>query len=373
MKTIDVIVVGAGIAGTSAAYELAKDYSVLLLEMESQPGYHSTGRSAALYTEAYGNSVIRSLTTNSRSFLESPPEGFCDYDILTPRPTLFIGREDQIPVVEKELHDILAIGGNVKKVVGDDLLQLHPMLRPNYAAMGLLEPDSSDIDVNALHLGFLRLLKQAGGMIETDAGVERLEAIKDGWLVKTEKETFQCRWVVNAAGAWADKVGQLAGAQKIGLIPKRRTVFTFDPPEGSQVDQWPMIFDIDEEFYFKPDSGKLLGSPCDVTPVEPQDARPEDIDIAIGVDRIQNASRMAIRKISHKWAGLRSFVADRSPVVGFDSIQPNFFWLAGQGGYGIMTSPAMARCCATLIQSGDLPEGLKAQGVQKEQLSPARL
>lgn len=369
---VDIIIIGGGIAGVSAGFELADDHTVLILEMESTPGYHSTGRSAAVYTELYGNALVRQLTKLSKPFFQSPPEGFSDYELLIKRPTIFIGRPNQMTLLEKELKANEG-SGLIERKDADELIQAHPLLRKEYVAAGLLERGSSDMDVNNIHMGYLRLMKQRGGKLLTNTKAESATSTPDGWVIKTENDEFSCKWLINAAGAWAEKIGLDTGAPKIGLVPKKRTAFLFEPQEDWDVESWPMIFDIGEEFYFKPDAGKILGSPCDASPTAPHDARPDDLDVAIGVDRVQNAGKFDIRKISHKWAGLRSFVADQSPVVGSDPKLKNFFWLAGQGGYGIMTAPAMAACCASLIRTGDLPQHVKDAGVTKAMLSPDRL
>ncbi|MBF0277649.1 MAG: FAD-binding oxidoreductase [SAR324 cluster bacterium] len=372
MSDVEIIIVGGGIAGASAAYELAIDHKVLLLEMEDQAGYHSTGRSAALFTENYGNSIIRKLAKISKSFLESPPDGFSEYPLLSKRGALFIARSDQLDVLNSELQTIQSMGGEVQKIEGDELLQYIPHLNREYAVAGIYDPHSKDIDVSGLHQGFLKEAKLRGGSILMGSRVLRLRPLADGWLVETEEEEFSCKILINAAGAWAEEIGVLAGAKKIALSPMKRTAFLFDVPEDWVVQNWPIAIDMEEKFYFKPDSGKLLGSPADETPVLPQDARPDDFDIAMGIERIQAALNFEIRHLSHKWAGLRSFVPDRTPVAGFDPVVKNFFWLAGQGGYGIKTSPALAVCCGALIREGCFPKFIEEFGLSAEMLSPKR-
>ena len=385
MTDIDIIVIGAGIAGTSAAFELAKDHKVMVLEMEGHPGYHSTGRSAALFTEFYGNSVIRRLAKLSKPFLQSPPEGFSEFPLLNDRGVLFLIRADQKEQMDNEIHRINAAGRKIEQLQESDLFSLFPALKPGYAMAGIYDPHSKDLDVHALHQGFLHSMRQQGGTLTTNVKVIALQPLPEGWLVKTEKEEFSCKLIVNAAGAWGEAIGTLAGAKSIGLVPKKRTAFLFNPPtelrnrpggnppEVYQIDKWPMIIDIDEKFYFKPDSGKFLGSPADETPVAPHDARPDDLDIAIGIDRIHAAINFRIQHVSHKWAGLRSFVRDRIPVLGFDPQVQNFFWLVGQGGYGIKTSPIMAVCCASLIRERRFPKHVVEAGISEAMLSPGRL
>ena len=373
MSDVDIIVIGGGIAGASAAFALAEDHTILILEMEEHPGYHSTGRSAALYSKTYGNTIVRKLAGLSRPFLESPPEGFCDYPLLTDRGVLFLARSDQVDNLEKELLVLGSVDRIVEKVERNDLLKLLPVLQEGYAIAGIFDANAKDIDVDGLHKGYLKSMKKKGGALLTSAKVQEITPLEEGWLVKTDKDSFSCKILVNAAGAWADEIGKLAGATRLGLTPMKRTAFLFDPPRESQIENWPMVIDIEEKFYFKPDSGKLLGSPADQTASPPHDARADDLDIAIGVDRIEAAINFQIRHISHKWAGLRSFVQDRTPVVGFDPHLKNFFWLAGQGGYGIKTSPAMAACCASLIHEGCFPNLFKETGLSEAMLSPERL
>jgi D-arginine dehydrogenase len=240
-------------------------------------------------------------------------------------------------------------------------------------AGGLLEPDAMDIDVHALHQGYLRGLRARGGSLVCGAEARLLAHDGADWQVETAAGGFAAPVVVDAAGAWADELGRMAGAAPIGLVPKRRTAITFDPPAGLPIDRWPAVIDIDEQWYFKPDAGRLLASPADETPSPPCDAQPEEMDIALAVDRIERAASFRIRRIEHKWAGLRSFVADKTPVVGFDDRVEGFFWLAGQGGYGIQTSPAMGRLAAALAAGEGVPADLATLGVDAAALSPRRL
>lgn len=373
MDNVDIIIVGAGIAGASAAYELSASANVALLEQESQPGYHTTGRSAALYTETYGNLPIRILTSAGRAFFKSPPEEFGEHPLLTPRGTLFIAREDQIGSLEEMLSQTPTSVEAVRRLDSAGAIALLPALNPDYVAAAIFEPAAEDIDVHALHGGFLRGMRRRGGRLVTDAGVQTLSRVGGAWVAGTRAGRFAAPVVVNAAGAWCDAIAGLAGVRPCGLIPKRRTAFTFDPPDGIKTSSWPATIDIDEQFYFKPDAGRIIGSPADETPSPPCDAQPEEIDVALGIDRIERATRLSVRRLVNKWAGLRSFVADKTPVVGMDPEAEGFFWLAGQGGYGIQTSPALARATAVLIATGDLPGDLIARGLDKAMLAPDRL
>lgn len=373
MDEFDIVIVGGGMAGASAGYFMAEGARVLLLEMEAQPGYHTTGRSAALYSEAYGNAAIRALTSGGRRFYEAPPEGFADHALLTPRGALFVGRADQQDALDATAAEASANVDSIRRLDAAATRALVPVLRAGYVAGGVHEPDAMDIDVNGLHQGFLRGLRARGGEIRTSAQVTGLSRAGDAWQVDCRDGAVRAPVVVNAAGAWCDVVAGLAGVAPIGLVPKRRTAILFAPPDGADSAAWPLTVDVDESFYFKPDAGMLMGSPADETPMEPCDVQPDELDIAIAVDRIQTASELEIRRIEHRWAGLRSFVADKTPVVGFDPAAEGFFWLAGQGGYGIQTAPSMGRVSAALAAGQDIPADLQDYGVTAAALSPGRL
>lgn len=372
-QSADIIVIGAGMAGASAACLLAETGSVILLEQESQPGFHSTGRSAAFYTQNYGNSVIRALTRASYDFFVNPPDGFAETPLLSARGALFIAREDQLP----QLRSAFAADGaqvpTMRIVQGAELLAINPALRPDYVAAAIYEPDATDIDVNALHRGYLREFARQGGALVTDAQVQAMARESGTWRVSTAAGEFVAPIVINAAGAWCDVVAQLAGAQPVGIQPKRRTIATFAAPEKLGNAVLPLTIDIDEEFYFKSDAGVIMASPADETLVPPCDVQPEELDVAIAIDRVEKAADFQVRRIQNKWAGLRNFVADKSPVVGFDDQADGFFWLAGQGGYGIQTAPAMARLARSLVSDGVVPGDLADLGVAQHHLSPARI
>lgn len=373
METADFIVIGAGIAGASAAYELASDSKVIVLERESQPGYHTTGRSAALYTEVYGNRAIRAITSASRAFFEAPPEGFTEHPLLTPRGTLLIGRDDQEASLAMALDEGRRTVDAVTMIGANELAVKVPFLKPGYAKAAVWEPDARDMDVHAIHHGFLKGLRARGGKVITDAEVMGLSSEGGDWTVETRAGGFRAPVVINAAGAWADVIARMAGARTVGLVPKRRTAFTFDVPQGTHVEGVPAVIDVDETWYIKPESGRLLGSPADETPSEPCDAQPEELDLAIAIDRIEQAMSFGIGRLHSKWAGLRSFVADKTMVAGFARKTPGFFWLAGQGGYGIQTCPGMARIAADLARGRAFPSDVADRGVDASDLSPDRL
>ncbi len=372
-RAVDFAVVGAGIAGASVAYELAQHGTVEVFEMEATAGHHSTGRSAALYTECDGLPPLRRLAMASKEFLLDPPDGFTDGPILSGRTVLFVSKGAAADELDSFYAEQRALVPSISRIDPTEAHQLCGALRPEKLAGGVLEPNAMDIDVHALHQGFLSGLRTRGGKLATGSPVVGLERLGRGWRVTTPKGIVDAGIVVNAAGAWCDVVGAMAGVRTIGLVPKRRTAFTFAPPEGSGHEDWPMVVDIAGDFYFRPEGPSLLASPEDETPVAPQDIRHEEIDVAMAIERIQEVTTMEIRHIRSAWAGLRSFVADNVPVVGMDPEAAGFFWLAGQGGYGIMTSPAMSRTAASLITAGRMPDDAVAHGVTADDLSPTRL
>lgn len=370
VKKCDFLVVGAGIAGASAAYELATEGDVILLERESHPGYHATGRSAAIFLETYGNATVRALTRGSRSFFENPPDWFADEALVRPRGALFLSSEATLPRLAGHFVEVSTLVDTAAWFDADDLFKLLPCLSRDTWVAGVLEPDAQDLDVNAIHQGYLRGLRRRGGELVVNA--ELLSArFQDGtWRVQTTAGTFDAPYLINAAGAWADEVARLAGIRPIGLQPQRRTAITIDaPPEAKS---WPYFGDIAESFYVKPETGRLLASPCDEITVPPCDAAPEEYDVAVIANRIETMTTLPVRRVLSKWAGLRTFAPDRTPVVGWAPNARGFFWLAGQGGYGIQTAPAMASCCVSLITEKRIPAAVAGLGVMPDALSPAR-
>lgn len=372
-KAVDFAVVGAGIAGASAAYELAGYGSVKVFEMEATPGHHSTGRSAALHTECDGPHAIRLLAMASKGFLLDPPEGFADTPILRRRSVMFLALADRRDELAGFYEGLRTLVPQIRLVDDEEAVTRCPVLVKDRIGGAVLEPDAMDIDVHTLHQGFLRGLRHRGGTVATSSPVTGLEKLGRGWRVTTPGETVDAGIVVNAAGGWCDVVGALAGVRPIGLQPKRRTAFTFPAPSDADHGEWPMVVDIGGTFYFRPEGPNLLASPEDETPVEPQDIRHEELDVSLAIERIQQVTTMRIRHVRTAWAGLRSFVSDGLPVVGMDAETDGFFWLAGQGGYGIMTSPAMSRVAAGLITEGRVPDELAARGIARKELSPERL
>ncbi|MBZ8132152.1 FAD-binding oxidoreductase [Afifella sp. IM 167] len=375
-ERFDIAVIGAGIAGASVASELAggeggKAGRIVLLERESQPGYHTTGRSAALFSTTYGPPVIRALSRASARFFDAPPEGFAAHALLGPRGVMMIARADQSAQLAALMDELGE--GRAWLLDAIETRRLAPLLREGYAAGAVFEPEARDIDVNALHHGYLRRLRGAGGVVKNDCALYGLSREGEAWRLETGEGAIHADVVVNAAGAWADEVAAMAGIPAIGLVPKRRTALTVKAPEGMEPSAWPMVVDIEEEFYLKPEAGRLLLSPADETPSPPCDAQPEELDIAICIDRIERAFALQIRHIESRWAGLRSFVADKCPVAGFETGAPGFFWLAGQGGYGIQSAPALAKVAAALLAGREIPAEIADEGVLPAALSPARL
>lgn len=369
----DFLVIGAGIAGAAAAYWLAPHGRVVVLERESQPGFHSTGRSAALFMESYGTPQVRALTMASRAFLQHPPEGFSEHPLLGPRGALLVGSPGQSAALEEHWNILRPMSEHARQLSAAQTLAMVPVLRPEKIIGGVYEPDAADMDVHAIHQGYLRGLRRAGGRVVCNAEVESLDYAAGQWRVDAGAQIFQAPVVLNAAGAWADTVGRLAGARAIGLQPKRRSAFIFAPPEGLGAAQWPMLYGTEENWYIKPDAGMLLGSPANADPVDPHDVQPEELDIAEAIYRIEEMTTLSIRRPTRTWAGLRSFVADGDLVGGFDADLPGFFWVAAQGGYGIQTSPAMGEACAALARGLPLPERIASFGLTAAMLGPERL
>lgn len=373
MDSADFLIIGGGIAGASVGYFLAPHGRVVLLERESQPGYHSTGRSAALFLESYGTPQVRALTRASRAFFDAPPEGFTEHPLLGPRGCLLVAAPGQEDELEAHWELLRSMTPHARRLSPEEALERVPVLRPDRLIGAVLEPDASDMDVHAIHQGYLRGLRRSGGSVVCDAEATRIERSRGAWDVVTRAGTWRTPVVINAAGAWADVVAQMAGVPTIGLQPKRRSAFTFAPPEGVDARAWPCIISADETWYIKQDAGVLLGSPANADPVPPQDVQPEELDIALAIDRIQEMTTLAIRRPIRTWAGLRSFVPDGDLVGGFDPQDPGFFWVAAQGGYGIQTSPAMGEACAALARGLPLPDRIAAFGLTEAMLGPARL
>jgi D-arginine dehydrogenase len=362
-QEFDAIVIGAGIAGASVAHFLAPHVRVAIVEREAQPGYHSTGRSAAVFAPSYGPAQVRALTRASRTFLAAVT------GVLTPRGSLFPARASQRGALNGLYARLLAEGARSMRVLGTPAAQaLVPVLRNDAVAAALYDEDASDIDVHALHQHYLRGANARPAELVCDFHVDGLEFTQGRWEVRGGKRVMRAPVVVNAAGAWADAIGALAGAQPLGLQPKRRSAFTFAPPANVDTRSWPVVVGIDEDFYFKPEAGVLLGSPANADPVPAHDVVAEELDIATGIARIEAATTLTIRRPLRTWAGLRSFVPDGALVGGFDDALPSFFWCCGQGGYGIQTSAAMGAACAARILGQALPAFMADEGLSFDEL-----
>ncbi len=373
MQHSDYLIIGAGIAGASTGYFLASHGKTIVLEREQLPGYHSTGRSAALYTVAYGTPQVRALTAASRAFFDAPPVGFTEHPLLTPRGELVVDFAGDAEELQRQFASGKASVPEMRLLDADQACALVPVLRRDKIHGAMLDPSAADIDTDALHQGYLRGIRQQGGEIHNQREVLAISRDGDGWLVDCGAERYRTRVLINAAGGWCDHIAELAGVAPIGLLPKRRAAFTFQGPESVDCHAWPCVVSLDESFYFKPDAGLLLGSPANADPVEPHDVQPEELDIAMGIYQIEEHTSLSIRRPEHTWAGLRSFVADGDLVAGFDAQTPGFFWVAAQGGYGIQTSAAMGMASAALARGEQLPTHLRQFGLSAEMLSPARL
>jgi D-arginine dehydrogenase len=367
MKTADVIVIGGGIAGASAAAEIAAaGAQVLLLEMESQPGYHATGRSAAMYEPCEGVALVRALTLASHGFFSSPPDGFADVPLLSPRGVLMLGYEGD----EKLIADAKR-NGFAEADAAFARAKL-PLVKLDRAIAILWDEQAQDVDVDALHGGRLRALRRAKGGVVTDAGVRRGTRAGTVWRLETGDNTYEAPTIVVAAGAWSDRVAASCGVAPVGLQPKRRSAAIVAGTAGASVADWPEISPVDVSFYAKPTGGKLMLSPADEDPADPHDAWADDMRLAEAAAALEQMVDMQVQRLERTWGGLRTFAPDGLPVVGFDPAAAGFFWLAGQGGYGIQTSPALSRMAAALVARRDVPEDLAREGVSAELLSPSR-
>lgn len=372
VRSYDVLVVGGGIAGASIAYELAADRSVCLLEAESTLASHTTGRSAATFIESLGSSQIRGLTKSSRAFYECPPDPFTA-PLLTPLPLLLTAGPEQAETLRSMHAQTSVLTPDVRIVDEGEARELNPLLRPGYPKLALLEPSAMEIDVHAVHQGYVRGFRQRNGVVRRSARL--ISAARNGglWtLSDAAGESYQAPVLVNAAGAWADEVARVTGARPIGIRPLLRTIFIVDAPTGMDISDLPLTADVEETFYFKREGPRLLCSPADETPAPPSDARPDELAIASGLETINEVTTLAARHVRGSWAGLRSFAPDRHPVVGFDAQADGMFWFAGQGGFGIQTAPALARLGAALLRGTDVPDDLMTNGVLVAQMAATR-
>ncbi|RMH76273.1 MAG: FAD-binding oxidoreductase [Actinomyces sp.] len=370
------MVVGGGIAGAGVGWALARrGVPVTLLEAEATLAHHTTGRSAAQYLETYGNETVRRLTVASRPFFADPPDELVDGPLWSPRPMMTVGRADHVETLRRRAAEDAELVPSVHVVDGDGARRLCPVL-VDEVAVALVEPDALDLDVAAIHQAFVRAIRRAGGTILTSHRVTALRRRAGVWHVEAGGTVLEADVVVDAAGAWCDELATRAGAAPVGIRPLRRTAAIVALPSGVDATAWPLVAfehgDGSMDGYMKPEPGGLLVSPADETPSPPCDARPEEIDVALALERIMSWTTLQLRHVRSAWAGLRSFVADRTPVVGYDPAVPGFFWLAGQGGYGIQTAPALSRAAAGLLLDGELPADLTERGIRAASLAPGR-
>lgn len=364
-QDFDIAVIGAGMAGAAAAAFLSMDRRVVSIEAEEVAGYHTTGRSAAIWIQNYGPPDVRVLTRLSRPFFENPPAGFPGTALLRRRPVLIVASVATLPALEQAL----AAGQGIRRMTIAEARSLVPALRPGYLAGAAMEEDAFDMDVAAIHQGFLRMLRANGGALGLRSRAGRIDWRGGAWDIETAAGTiFRAPVLVNAAGAWGDTVAALAGVQPLGLRPCRRTAAIVDP-SPFDVSNWPMIVDAAEEWYARPEARtRLMVSPADATPTFPHDVQPEEIDVATGIDRMQQALDIPVRRVDHSWAGLRTFTPDGSLAFGWDAHVEGFFWCVGQGGYGIQTAPVAGRFVADLVLGRDPGDA----GAVTKAVSPGR-
>jgi D-arginine dehydrogenase len=348
-QDFDIIVIGAGMAGSTAAAHLAPHKRVALVEAEEAPGYHTTGRSAATWILNYGPPDVRVLNGLSLPFLLNPPPGFAEHSLTRSRAVLTLAPEDQRATLER----MIETGIDMRPIPVTEVHAMVPAFRPDYLVAAAIE-DAADLDVAAIQLGFLRMLRAHGGVLALRARAGRIERKTGLWEVETTGgPVFRAPVVINATGAWGDEVAKIAGVQPIGLIPCRRTGAIIDPAPF-QPEDWPMMMDAAGTWYTRPEARtKLMVSPADETPMEPHDVQPDELDIAIGIDRMQQALDIEVRRVERAWAGLRTFTPDHSLAFGWDAKAEGFFWCVGQGGYGIQTSPAAGQLVADLVLGRD--------------------
>ena len=365
--TSDILVIGGGIAGLSAAAALADHAQVTVLEAEEQIGFHSSGRSATMLHYALGDRLVRALTLASRPFFDHPPEAFGDVPIGRQMPVLVFAREDERPALDA-LEAEIARFVTLERLDARAVHDLCPLLKDD-AQHGIADRDGVRLDPHALLQGNLRMLRAKGGQLVAGARVQTISRRSSLWEVTGEQgKTWSAPILVNAAGAWADVVAGLAGVRPLGLEPKRRTIITFDAPPGTELDTLPFAKTVGDALYFAPESGRLFASPMDEVPSDPCDAQPDDYEVALAAFRVEERTIVKVERIHSKWAGLRTFAPDRHPVAGFAPDAEGFFWLAGQGGFGLQTSPAMAAVVTSLIAETPWP----VADVSPDELGPAR-
>jgi len=365
VTAVDVAIVGGGIAGVGVAAAIAGDMKCMILEQEERHGYHSTGRSAAIFLRNYGNDVIRTLTRASAPLYEKGDPALFSAPLLSPRGMIFVASADGL----ETFAGLMAKSEGLREISLDEAVERFPILNRDWLAAAAYEEDTQDIDVAALHEGWLKKARASGAELVCKAPVTRGTHENGHWLLETPQGRFKAKAVVNAAGAWADTVADACGVARLGLQPMRRSMAVLPAPEGLDIRGWPMVDEVREEWYCKPDGGRLFVSPAEEDPVEPHDAYVDDMVLAEGLYRFEQAVTIPVTRLERSWAGLRTFAPDRTPVVGFDRAAEGFFWLAGQGGYGIQTGPALSGLAGRLVRG--LSPSADVEGVVAA-LSPNR-
>lgn len=375
MRNTDTLIIGGGIAGLSTAARVAQHGETIVLERESTTGFHASGRSATFCHFGIGDGLVHKLTAISKATFSAPPEE--GYQPLARRmAALFIARGDEMDALDRLTRTTLAHSPDAAHVDGPALCDIIPVLKigADGFAGGLYDPDAYKLDSDAMLQTNIRALRRAGGAVVTEAPVDAIRHDGNRWIVDTPGETYAAKRIVDAAGAWADEVAELAGVNPLDLTPFKRTIIAFRPPEGEDVSGWPFTKTVGDGFYMLPEgSGQLLASPMDETVSAPCDAQPDEETIALAAWRVEQATTMSIKRIDHKWSGLRTFAPDKRPVAGYAPDAPGFFWLAGQGGFGLQTSPAMAMAAEVLLLGLDWPETLAGAGLDASELHPGRL
>lgn len=372
MKNFDVLVIGGGISGVSVAYEISANRTVGLVDMESALAYHTSGRSLATFLESYGGPVIRALTTGSRFFFENPPD-IVETPLLSPLGLLWLGPEGRSQDILDFHEAVKPLVPDLQLVDGPEAERINPVIRKGYTELGMFEPGATEIDVHALHQAYVRGLKRRGGDVFTSAKVVGFTRQGTTWLVRDAAgEEYTADIIVNAAGSWVDEIAGLCGALPIGIRPLRRTVFLVDVPAGISPKGIPLTGNIDIDWYFMPQGDSFACSPADETLMEPCDAKPDELEIARALEALNDATILQARAIRSPWAGLRNFVPDGLPVVGFDPVVEGLFWYAGQGGYGMQMAPGLSQTGAALLEGKAIPEDLVRRGLDVEHLSPGR-
>lgn len=372
-NVFEIAVVGGGIAGASFAYRMAKHRSLVILERELHVGYHSTGRSAAEFSRQFQTPSTGLLADGSYEFLSNPPPGFAAVTLLVPRGNLVIAQSERKNLLNSAFREVLVTSPKARILHPDDALAMVPFLRPGYTAAAFYDPANWDMDVESLLQGYLRQARHNGAEIRTNSPVTAISRDGGGFRLTTPIGEIRANIIVNAAGAWADELAQMAGLKPLGIVPHRRTAITVDVPALYDLSTMPGVAEVAEDYYFKPESGRLMVSPADATPSDPCDAQPEDLDVAYAAHFLEQSTILPVRTIAHKWAGLRSFAPDKRQVVGFDPRDPAFFWLAGQGGSGILTSPALSAWAAGVFLDGRPSQDLMALGLAADYFTPNRL